>query len=257
MGVRPGVAVRALTLIECLVVIAVIALLVGVLLPALAGARAAGRAAVCLSNSRQIAAALWMYEAANRGYIPREGTMGPTPESRRARIPWNIALRPYLDDRCAVGEDLDDRFAGAPYYRCPAHPRGPHNIHFVANGFAFRAPGLPDERGIDDPALRRGPMPASLIPFPTSTLYLTDLADDADHAMYEVWARLGEGDLAIGQCYDVWICKHITPATDDFRIGPRRHGAGAAAMFLDAHAADRPARFFLAADSWDDGCYTR
>lgn len=61
---------RAFTLIELLVVIAVVALLIGLLLPALAGAREAGRAATCLSNERQIFIICRAYADENRGCSP-------------------------------------------------------------------------------------------------------------------------------------------------------------------------------------------
>lgn len=54
------------TLIELLVVIAIIALLIGILLPALQGAREAGRTVVCSSRMRQIAIGWQMYANENR-----------------------------------------------------------------------------------------------------------------------------------------------------------------------------------------------
>lgn len=237
--------------------IAVIAVLISVLLPALSGAREVARGGVCMSATRQIGASLWMYEGANRGFIPREGTMGSTAQTLRDAIPWNVALRPYLDDRCSPGTDINDMFESAPYYRCPSHLKEPHRVHFVANGFAFVAPGQPDERGVDDPRYRRGPMGSWLIPSPAGMLYLTDLADDAQSEMYDVWVRLGDCDLSIGQCYDAWWSKHITQGSDDFRIGPRRHGRSATAMFLDGHAVQKGDEFFMNVCSWDDGFYAR
>ncbi len=63
----------AFTLIELLVCIGVIALLVSLLLPALAAARQAGRAGVCLSNLRHTALICAAYANDYRGYGPAIG----------------------------------------------------------------------------------------------------------------------------------------------------------------------------------------
>lgn len=64
---------RAFTLIEVMVVVAVIAILVGILLPALAHAREGGRTAVCQSNLRQMFLICRSYADENRGYGPAIG----------------------------------------------------------------------------------------------------------------------------------------------------------------------------------------
>src|ERR1043166_6659695 len=61
---------RGFTLIELLVVIGIIAVLVGLMLPALSRARESANRAACLSNLRQFGQAMIMYANQSRDCVP-------------------------------------------------------------------------------------------------------------------------------------------------------------------------------------------
>lgn len=63
----------AFTLIEVLVVVAILGILVGIMLPSLARAKEQSRQAVCLSNLKQQGSGFSAYSSDHRGALPRAG----------------------------------------------------------------------------------------------------------------------------------------------------------------------------------------
>jgi len=207
------------TLIELLVVVAIIAILAGMLLPALARAKASAHRAACLNNLHNLGIGMLMYADESNGFIPRGNY-----------TPWFLAYLPYVPD----GGTRKD-FRTVRTFFCPAYPnRNPKRkqvITYVINAWGFTSPV--DKVGIEQAA------PSKLDRFlqPADSIHLVDNEDGP-------WRPIITGiQDAVTDLNDVWSPSQLPYASDgrrlnsERRVASKRHGLGANNLFFDGHSA--------------------
>ena len=82
---------RGFSLVELLVVVGIIAVLIGLLMPAITAARESAKTVACLSNLRQLAAAAHAYADSHKGTLPIAYYFRPTPEF--TAYAWDFTTR--------------------------------------------------------------------------------------------------------------------------------------------------------------------
>lgn len=110
---------RGFTLVELLVVLAILGLLIAMLLPAVQTAREAARATRCRANLQQIGLAIQAYESTH-GCIPPSAI--PRPNSGPDNLPpqdgygWGVFLLPFLD-QAPLYEAIDPQGQPAVFFQ--------------------------------------------------------------------------------------------------------------------------------------------
>jgi prepilin-type N-terminal cleavage/methylation domain-containing protein/prepilin-type processing-associated H-X9-DG protein len=128
---------RGFTLVELLVVIAVIALLAALIVPALGGMRQRAAISLSRSNLHQLGTALAAYAAERGGHLP--ASVYP-PRPGEPRFHWTDALWPFLGVRdvylspCLTGEELSRM--STPFHHDASLTFGGYgyNYQYLGNG---------------------------------------------------------------------------------------------------------------------------
>ncbi|MGB8853503.1 MAG: DUF1559 domain-containing protein [Pirellulales bacterium] len=147
--IRPVIAPAAcssrhgFSLIELLVVVAIVSLLVGLLLPAVQSARESARRTQCLNNARQIGIAMLGFETANGFYAPSNSTGANAmwPPNNPKEHGMFALLLPYLDNGSlltTLGYDYEQDWDASANraaaqtvistFACSSTPDGPRRI---------------------------------------------------------------------------------------------------------------------------------
>lgn len=134
------------TLVELLVVVAIIALLISILLPSLQQARAQARQLLDVTNLRSQGQAVYQYAENNRGFIVRalagfndDDEWGSYAQMLLPYLGWTDHI-PDWSEHNGLGNNaglIRDIYEQIPFYQCPDHPDPRSTLDYVSHAMAI------------------------------------------------------------------------------------------------------------------------
>jgi prepilin-type N-terminal cleavage/methylation domain-containing protein/prepilin-type processing-associated H-X9-DG protein len=240
------------TLPELLVTIAVIAVLVGILMPTLAHVRERSRQTTCASNLAQIGKSIHAYAAENGGLILRAAT---TPEQLLGEKcpPWVAMVDVSL--RHLSRKDMAIPTSKLRVLKCPSHPQEDAPSNFLINAMGASEPPLSLEW-----AEMAYTTQLARVRRPGNVILVTEAID----------SRGRSRPLPLEICTDrqkelwmsglqVWARSHLPNIVGErkARIAESRHGDGKInALYFDGSVRSVEARKLVPGD-FDDGIRNR
>ena len=247
--------VQAFTLIELVVVIAVISILAALLLPALNRAKAAADSAGCKSNLRQIMLGMSMYVQDYKAYP--ETVLGAVPSANSALEPFTA---PAPEENYGGPNGTTYLGTRSCVWACPGYNRihgelGPRTYGWCPASYAYNdngsIPNVDYGRGLGGKDFQPGPTGTGLVQSPTPTreaqvvcpsdmIAMGDAPLDPDslgfgHVRGNLWLRMPIDVSWSG--YGFWNTSVRGLPANDSSVGAtrRRHNGRWNVGFCDGH----------------------